>query len=315
MCGICGVYNARTEEPVPQELITQMTRLLAHRGPDDSGIYLDQNIGLGVARLSIIDLSGGHQPMSNEAGDTWLAFNGEIWNYRALRQELTAKGHHFRTNSDTETIIYTYEEYGVDGVARLHGMFGFALWDYSRRRLLLARDRIGKKPLYYTRVDDTLIFASEIKSLLCHPRVKRQVDAQALADFLSVRYVPGPATLFANIYKVQPGHWLLYENGTLRQECYWDYTFSETKRLPTEEYIQGIRQHIRKSIEERMMSDVPLGTMLSGGVDSSISTGIMSELMSEPVKTFSVGFDITEAVRLAILDVPANASVEAVDQV
>src|SRR6266852_1331319 len=125
MCGICGVYNARTEEPVPQELITQMTRLLAHRGPDDSGIYLDQNIGLGVARLSIIDLSGGHQPMSNEAGDTWLAFNGEIWNYRALRQELTAKGHHFRTNSDTETIIYTYEEYGVDGVARLHGMFGF----------------------------------------------------------------------------------------------------------------------------------------------------------------------------------------------
>jgi asparagine synthase (glutamine-hydrolysing) len=292
MCGICGVCNLRDEKPVPAELVSQMTRLLAHRGPDDSGIFLDGNIGLGVARLSIIDLSGGHQPMFNEAGTTWLAFNGEIWNYRALRQELTQKGHRFHTNSDTETIIHTYEEYGVDSVARLHGMFAFAIWDGSRRRLLLARDRLGKKPLYYTRVDDTLVFASEIKSLLSHPKVKRRVDVQALADFLSVRYVPGPATLFANIYKVQPGHWLLFENGTLREECYWDYTFGETGHHAMQDYIQGIRQHVERAIEERMMADVPLGSMLSGGVDSSIITGIMSQMMDEPVKTFSVGFDI-----------------------
>ena len=292
MCGICGVYNARSREPVSQELIEGMTQLISHRGPDDSGLYLDREIGLGFARLSIIDLSGGHQPMSNETGDVWVVFNGEIWNYMGLRKELIEKGHHFRTSSDTETIVHAYEEYGVDCVARLHGMFGFAIWDAPRSRLLLARDRAGKKPLYYSRVDGGIVFASEIKSLLLHPRVKRQADLQALADFLSVRYVPGPATLFANIYKVLPGHWLLCENETLREECYWDFTFGKTERRPVEEYVQGIRQHIQRAVEERMMADVPLGAMLSGGVDSSIITGTMSQLMNEPVKTFSVGFDV-----------------------
>jgi len=295
MCGICGVYNVRSGEPVSQELVEQMTRLIAHRGPDDSGVYLDGKVGLGVVRLSIIDLSGGHQPMSNETGDIWIVFNGEIWNYKTLRKELIEKGHHFRTNSDTETIIHAYEEYGVDCIARLHGMFGLAIWDSPRGRLLLARDRVGKKPLYYTRVDGNLIFASEIKALLCHPQVKREADVQALADFLSVRYVPAPATLFANIYKVLPGHWLLCENGTLHEECYWDFTFGKTERLPVEEYIRGIRQHIDQAVEERLMADVPLGAMLSGGVDSSIITGTMSQLMTEPVKTFSVGFDVPES--------------------
>src|SRR5437867_3293159 len=171
-----------------------MTGLISHRGPDDSGLYLDRELALGFARLSIIDLSGGHQPMCNEAGDIWVVFNGEIWNYKVLRKELAEKGHQFRTNCDTETIVHAYEEYGVDCVARLHGMFGFAIWDSPRKRLLLARDRAGKKPLYYTRFDGGIVFASEIKSLLLHPRVKRQADLQALADFLSVRYVPGPAT-------------------------------------------------------------------------------------------------------------------------
>ena len=295
MCGICGVYNVRSGEPVSQELVEQMTRLIAHRGPDDSGVYLDGKVGLGVVRLSIIDLSGGHQPMSNETGDIRIVFNGEIWNYKTLRKELIEKGHHFRTNSDTETIVHAYEEYGVDCIARLHGMFGLAIWDSPRRRLLLARDRVGKKPLYYTRVDGNLIFASEIKALLCHPQVKREADAQALADFLSVRYVPAPATLFANISKVLPGHWLLCENGTLHEECYWDFTFGKTERLPLEEYIRGIRQHINQAVEERLMADVPLGAMLSGGVDSSIVTGTMSQLMTEPVKTFSVGFDVSES--------------------
>ncbi len=294
MCGICGVYNGRSGEPVSQELIERMASQLSHRGPDDSGIYLDDNVGLGFARLSIIDLNGGHQPMSNETGDIWIVFNGEIWNYKGLRKELIEKGHYFRTNSDTETIVHAYEEYGVDCVARLHGMFGFAIWDGSRRRLLLARDRAGKKPLYYTRIDDGLVFASEIKSLLLHPRVKRQADLQALADFLSVRYVPGPATLFANIYKVLPGHWLLFEHDIVREECYWDFTFGLTARRPIEEYIQGIHQHVRRAVEERMMADVPLGAMLSGGVDSSIIVGIMSSLTDQRVKTFAVGFDVPE---------------------
>jgi asparagine synthase (glutamine-hydrolysing) len=291
MCGICGVYNGSSQEPVSPQVIEHMTQLIAHRGPDDSGAYLDGPLGLGFARLSIIDLSGGHQPMSNETGEIWISFNGEIWNYKELRQELIAKGHQFRTNSDTETIVHAYEEYGVDCVARLHGMFGFAIWDGPRKRLLLARDKAGKKPLYYTRVDGNIIFASEIKAILGHPQVKRQADTQALADFLSIRYVPAPATLFANIYKVLPGHWLLYENGKTREECYWDYTFGKTEERPIEEYIRGIKEHVHRAIEERMMADVPVGSMLSGGVDSSIISGIMSTLTSHKVKTFAVGFD------------------------
>jgi len=292
MCGICGIYNAQTHEPVSSALVEHMTHLISHRGPDDSGAYLDGPLGLGFERLSIIDLGGGHQPMSNETGDIWIVFNGEIWNYKLLRKELAEKGHQFRTNSDTETIVHAYEEYGVDCVARLHGMFGFAIWDAPRKRLLLARDRAGKKPLYYTVVNGDFLFASEIKSLLHDPRVKREVDLQALGDFLSVRYVPGPATLFANIYKVLPGHWLLYEDGQVREECYWDYTFAPTEQHPIAEYIQGIRQHVHRAVEERMIADVPVGTLLSGGVDSSIVTGTMSQLTNQPVKTFAVGFDV-----------------------
>ncbi len=293
MCGICGVYNMQSEEPVLQGLIEQMVELVAHRGPDDRGVYLDGNLGLGFTRLSIIDLDGGHQPMCNETEDIWIVFNGEIWNFKTLRQELLEKGHHFRTNSDTETIVHAYEEYGVDCIGHLHGMFGLAIWDQPRKRLLLARDRVGKKPLYYTCVDGNLIFASEIKSLLRHPRVKREVDVQALADFLSVRYVPGPATLFANIYKVLPGHWLLCENGAMREECYWDFTFGEREEEHSVEmYLEGIQRHITRAVQERMMADVPLGAMLSGGVDSSIITGVMSQLTAKPVKTFAVGFDV-----------------------
>jgi asparagine synthase (glutamine-hydrolysing) len=293
MCGICGVYNGHSQEAVSPQLIAQMTGLIAHRGPDDSGSYITGPLGLGFARLSIIDLAGGHQPMCNENGEIWIVFNGEIWNYQLLRQELQAKGHQFRSNSDTETVVHAYEEYGVDCIARLHGMFGLAIWDGPRKRLLLARDRVGKKPLYYTRVDGALLFASEIKSLLCHPRVKRIADTQALADFLSVRYVPAPATLFANIFKVKPGHWLLYEDGNVREACYWDYTFRklEAEPLPIEAYVQGIKQHVQRAVEERMMADVPVGALLSGGVDSSIITGVMSQLTSQQVKTFAVGFD------------------------
>src|SRR5579885_1983371 len=286
MCGICGVYNAQSGEPVSRALIERMTRLIAHRGPDDGGSYFDGPVGLGFARLSIIDLAGGHQPMCNETG--------EIWNYQALRKELSEKGHQFRTSCDTETIIHTYEEFDTDCLKRLHGMFSFAIWDSRRRRLFLARDRAGKKPLYYTQINGNFIFASEIKSLLCHPLVKREADMQALSDFLSVRYVPAPATLFANIYKVLPGHWLRYENGTIQQQCYWDFTFGKVEQFPIKHYLKGIREHVYRAVEERMMADVPVGAMLSGGVDSSIITGIMSKLTSYNVKTFSVGFDHPE---------------------
>ncbi len=291
MCGICGIYNAQSKEPVSRSLIERMICLIAHRGPDDSGSYFDGPLGLGFARLSIIDLAGGHQPMCNETGEIWIVFNGEIWNYQALRQELIAKGHRFRTSCDTETIIHAYEEFDVDCLRRLHGMFGFAIWDRHRHRLFLARDRVGKKPLYYTQVNGNFIFASEIKSLLCHPQVRREVDIQALSDFLSVRYVPAPATLFANIYKVPPGHWLLYENGTIQQQCYWDFTFGSIEPRPIKHYLNGIRAHISRAVEERMMADVPVGALLSGGIDSSIITGIMSKFTSQHVKTFSVGFD------------------------
>lgn len=292
MCGICGVYNAWNGEPASQGLLERMTQAISHRGPDDSGFYADGPAGLGFARLSIIDLRGGHQPMCNETGDIWIVFNGEIWNYKALRKELAEKGHHFATNSDTETAIRAYEEYGVDCVTHLHGMFGFAVWDSPRRRLFLARDRAGKKPLYYARTQNGLVFASEIKALLYHSQVRREADPQALADFLSVRYVPGPATLFSGIYKVLPGHWLLCEDGRIREGCYWDFAFGPTEERPEDEYIRGIRQHVRRAVEERMMADVPVGTLLSGGVDSSVVTGTMSQLAQHRVKTFAVGFDV-----------------------
>lgn len=294
-------------EPVCSALIERMTRQIAHRGPDENGKYVRGAVGLGFARLSIIDVATSHQPMTNESGDVWLVFNGEIWNYTELRRELLRKGHEFRTQGDTETIVHAYEEYGLDCIARLHGMFAVAIWDERRGTLLLARDRIGKKPLYYTRVGGDLLFASEIKSLLFDPRVRREVNVQALADYLSVRYVPGPETLFANIYKVQPGHWLLFDRETVREERYWDYCFGETEKRPLAEYTQGIREHIRRAVEERMMADVPLGALLSGGVDSSIIVSAMSQLASQPVKTFAVGFDVPKYSELPYARLVADA--------
>lgn len=295
MCGICGIYTPGGAGSGAADMVEHMMRLLEHRGPDDQGVYADREIGLGFRRLSIIDLATGRQPISNETEDIWLVFNGEIWNYRSLREELRACGHCFRTQGDAEVIVHAYEEYGVMCLARLHGMFGLAIWDERHQRLLLARDRPGKKPLYYTRLGDQVLFASEIKALLCQPRVPRAVDLQALADFLSVRYVPGPATLFKDIYKVQPGHWLLFEQGRMREGCYWDFSFEPLERRqphPTGIYLDGVRQHVRRSVEERMIGDVPIGALLSGGVDSSVVVGIMSELSNQPVQTFAVGFDV-----------------------
>ncbi|HEX7734746.1 MAG TPA: asparagine synthase (glutamine-hydrolyzing) [Ktedonobacteraceae bacterium] len=295
MCGICGICNARSKEPVVAAVLENMMTMLRHRGPDEQGICLRGDTGLGFRRLSIIDLVSGQQPIGNEAEDIWLVCNGEIWNYRALRADLQARGHAFRSQGDAEVIVHLYEEYGATGLARLHGMFALAIWDSREMRLLLARDRIGKKPLYYTRVGGDLLFASEIKALFCDQRVARRVDVQAMADFLSVRYVPGPATLFADIYKVQPGHLLLYEAGRMREECYWDFAFAPLEvRQPhsTATYLAGVREHLHRSVEERMISDVPVGALLSGGVDSSIIVGLMSQISPQPARTFAVGFDV-----------------------
>lgn len=292
MCGICGVYNRQSQEPISKQFLERMTAIISHRGPDEGGMYLAASVGLGFARLSIIDVQGSQQPIANETGEIHLVFNGEIWNYQALRRELQARGHQFRSKGDTEVIVHAYEEYGLDCLAHLHGMFAFALWDAKRQSLFLARDRLGKKPLYYTLVDGDLLFASEIKALLLDPRVKKQVDVQNLADFLSIRYVPGPATLFAGIYKVLPAHFLLFADDTFKHTCYWDYQFNETEQLSTAEYIVGVKKHLYEAIQERLMADVPLGALLSGGIDSSIIVGIMSSLMSSPLKTFTVGFDV-----------------------
>jgi asparagine synthase (glutamine-hydrolysing) len=302
VCGICGVFNAWNGEPASPLLLERMIGLISHRGPDENGLHIDGAVGLGATRLSIIDLGGGHQPMANEMGDIWVAFNGEIWNYQALRKDLTERGHKFRTHSDTETIVHAYEEYGIDCLVRLHGMFAIALWDAPRKRLLLARDRVGKKPLYYTHTGGSLVFASEIKSILCHPQVNREASAQAIADFLAVRYVPGPGTLFANVLKVLPGHWLLCEDGHIRHGQYWDFTFHPTQRCSREEYMKGIREHVHRAVQERMMADVPVGALLSGGVDSSIVTGVMSGMSEHAVQTFAVGFDDPSANELPYAD-------------
>lgn len=294
MCGICGIYNRQSEKPVERELLGRMIHWLEHRGPDAQGVYLEQTLGLGFRRLSIVDIVGGQQPISNETGTIHLICNGEIWNYRALQQELQARGHHFRTQSDVEVIVHAYEEYGTACFEHLQGMFALAIWDSPRQRLLLARDRVGKKPLYYTNIGGDILFASEIKALFCDARVPRQVDLQSLSDFLSVRYVPGPATMFKDIYKVQPGYWQSYERGTWRSECYWDFSFeplAQHQILSLDTYLHGIRQHVWRAVEERLMGDVPLGAFLSGGVDSSIIVGIMSQFSAHPVKTFAVGFD------------------------
>jgi asparagine synthase (glutamine-hydrolysing) len=287
MCGICGVYDAWSGELASRNLVERMTRAISHGGPDDSGRYTDGPVGLGFVRLSIIDLDGGHQPMCNETGDIWIVFNGEIRSLKPLRQPVFDKWHRFATDGDTETIIRACEEFGIACPKQLHGMFGFPVWDAPCRRLSLARARAGKKPLYCARTQGRLVFASAIEALLYRPQLRREADSQALADFLSMRPVPGPVTLFAGIFKVLPGHWLLCEDGCIR-----DFTFGPTEERSEDEYITGIRQQVWRAVEERMMADVAIGALLSGWVDSSVVTGTMSQLVPHRIKPFAVGVDV-----------------------
>lgn len=293
MCGICGIYQYSSSEPANRQVLLAMLESIQHRGPDDDGIYVDGNLVIGMRRLSIIDLDGGKQPISSEDGNIIVIFNGEIYNYRELRAELQQRGHRFTTASDTEVIAHLYEDLGEDCVRELRGMFSFAVWDKARRRLFLARDRLGIKPLYYTDAGTRLIFGSEIKAILQHPEVQVQPNLEALSNFLSLKYVPAPQTMFTNIHALPPGHTLTCDVNGLRVHSYWNLSFANRQngKMSEEEYAEQLEQLLRESVNIHLMSDVPFGAFLSGGVDSSTIVALMSQVLQEPVKTFSVGFE------------------------
>ncbi|MEO7539056.1 MAG: asparagine synthase (glutamine-hydrolyzing), partial [Pyrinomonadaceae bacterium] len=298
MCGIVGIWEyGAAERRVTEGLIESMRDTMPHRGPDDVGSYLFDNGrgALGFRRLSIIDLSSaGHQPMQGcEARNVWLVFNGEIYNHQTLRPDLERRGHIYKSKTDSETILHLYEERGVDFVNYIEGDFGIALWDEQRRELSLYRDRMGVKPLYYYIRDGRMIFASEIKAILAHPAVERDVDETALIDYLTFVTTPAPQTLFKDIQKLPAGHRLIInQNGDVKVEQYWDAMPPAQADVRNEtEHIDEVLRLLRASIKKRMMSDVPFGVFLSGGVDSSANVALMSELMDRPVKTFTVGFE------------------------
>ncbi|MCS6806076.1 MAG: asparagine synthase (glutamine-hydrolyzing) [Blastocatellia bacterium] len=296
MCGIVGIVF-ETGEPHEGD-IAAMLQALRHRGPDDQGQWVsaDRRVRLGHQRLAIIDLSeAGRQPLSNEDGTVWITYNGEIYNFQSLRQELEALGHQFRSRTDTEVIVHAYEQWGTECVKRLRGMFAFGVWDEKRRRLFLARDRVGKKPLFYARVGGRFLFASELQGLLADPAVPRQVDPQALDAYLSLGYVPAPQTAFRDIQKLPPAHWLTLElsstGPTVRIEQYWHLEYLPKLNLTEEEAIEALREKLTEAVRLRLISDVPVGAFLSGGIDSSIIVGVMASLLDQPVKTFSIGFE------------------------
>jgi len=291
MCGICGVVNFSVAEPVARELIEKMSDAQSHRGPDDFGYFIDRNAGLGHRRLSIIDLSGGRQPIYNEDESVAVVFNGEIYNYAELTAKLSAQGHQFLTRSDTETIVHSYEQYGDDCVRDFRGMFAFAIWDRRKRRLFIARDRLGIKPLYYYAGPGFLAFASEIKALLQHPGVPREIDLQSLDLYLALRYVPGPKTIFKGIFKLQPGHAMSLDASGLHIRKYWDLEYSETPRSDAAA-IEEFQALFEESVRLRLIAEVPLGVFLSGGLDSSAALAMMSRINGRKrIKTFSVGYE------------------------
>jgi asparagine synthase (glutamine-hydrolysing) len=298
MCGITGFIDLwNTSSPrAPEErvqMLDVMCSVIRHRGPDDQGVMLKQGVALGMRRLSIIDPAGGHQPISNEDSTVTIVFNGEIYNYRELQSVLQARGHRFRTNSDTETIVHAYEEFGADCVDHLRGMFAFAIWDDRRKKLFMARDRVGKKPLYYSVTrGGTLVFGSELKSLLEHPEVERNINPQALDAYFSLGYVPDPISIFDNVEKLPPGHHLTFSEGRLIVQRYWDFSYDakDNARKPSD-YLDELRALLDEAVKLRLVSDVPLGAFLSGGIDSSAVVGLMTRHMDQPVKTFSIGFN------------------------
>jgi len=290
MCGICGVVNVDRHEPVDRGILQVMRDTMEYRGPDASGLYVDGAVGLAHRRLSIIDVAGGHQPMTNEDGSVCIVFNGEVYNYIELRKAYLEGHHRFATSSDTEVMVHLYEEFGADCVTLFNGMFAFALWDRRTRTLMLARDRVGVKPLYYTVQDGTLVFASEIKALLVHPKVRTRVDASTIDEFITYGYVQSPRTAFEGILRVPEGHVLIWRDGVVRITKYWDVAFEPDERRSEQDHVDRVRELLTDSLKLRLRSDVPLGVLLSGGVDSSAVVAMLSREVGK-VKTFSIGFD------------------------
>jgi asparagine synthase (glutamine-hydrolysing) len=291
MCGICGKLEFDQESKVAPSLVRQMADAIAHRGPDDEGYYINGQVGLGFRRLSIIDLSGGHQPLSNEDASIWIVFNGEIYNYQELRALLLSKGHIFKTHSDTEVIVHLYEEYGRECVQKLRGMFAFAIWDSVRKCLFLARDRVGIKPLYYYLDKNFLSFGSEMKAMLIDPAVRREIDPAMIDRFLTFYYVPGSTTLLRNFFKLEPGHWLALQDGKVQIQSYWDLDFQPSDDPESTEALeQEVIDILDEAVQLHMISDVPVGFLLSGGVDSTAMLSLVSQKADEPTSSFTIGF-------------------------
>jgi asparagine synthase (glutamine-hydrolysing) len=294
MCGICGGLALRSGATVDPEAVRSMCETMVHRGPDSAGLVALGAATLAMRRLSIIDVAGGQQPLSNESGDVVVVCNGEIYNYRVLRAELSQVGHRFKTNSDCETIVHAYEEWGDTFLGRLNGMFGLALWDNRNKRLVLARDRVGIKPLYYTLTDDCLLFASEPKAFLSNPGFSSRLSLMALNLYLTYEYVPTPYSIFEGVRKLRPGHYLVVESGSIDERKYWELDLSPSPRLSTESLenvASELWQTVRAAVDLELVSDVPLGVFLSGGLDSSAVASAMVELQHGDVRTFSIGFD------------------------
>ncbi len=294
MCGIVGIYERDSQRPVSTELLAGMCAAIVHRGPDDQGLHIDGSFGMGMRRLSIVDLGGGHQPIFNEDGQVCVVYNGEIFNYPELRRELEIAGHVFRTRSDTEVLVHGYEAWGDDLPRHLHGMFTFSIWDARRRRLLLARDHVGVKPLYVFDDGRRLVWASEIKALLTVPGIEAALDERALIEFLTLGYVPAPRTMFAGVRKLPAATRLVMEQGAVREECYWDLTFP-TEQRTEQACCEELRALVDDAVRRQLMSDVPLGAFLSGGVDSSSIVATMRRLGVGRVSTYSIGFGGADA--------------------
>lgn len=289
MCGICGVYEPASESVVQRSTLKAMADTIRHRGPDDEGFYISGSLGLAHRRLSIIDLKGGHQPLSNEDDTVWIAFNGEIYNFEDLQRQYLSSGHHLKTRSDTEVIVHLYEEIGERCFAELRGMFAIALWDGRKKRLLLARDRVGKKPLFYSWDGRRLLFASEIKAMWAAGGLSADMDVEALSDYFSYQYVPAPKTIYRNVRKLRAGHYLVIDQSGVREVPYWDIRFDQTRKLSEAEWCNAFLDEYRHAVKSRLVSDVPLGAFLSGGVDSSSVVALMNAFQS-PVTTCSIGF-------------------------
>src|SRR5580704_7370970 len=299
MCGIAGIVSSNPGERIEAATIHRMCDAIVHRGPDDEGVFVKDGTGLGIRRLSVIDLAGGHQPVFNEDGTVWVVYNGEIYNFPELRPELENRGHRFSTHSDTEVIVHLYEEMGAECVQKLRGMFAFALYDERQRRLLIARDRLGKKPLHYAFADGRLLFGSEIKSMLAVAPELSTINQQALLQYMYFGYIPDPATAFTAIRKLPPGHLLEFERGEVRISKYWDLPeYGTYSPASEEECLEELEYRLAEAVRIRLISDVPLGALLSGGTDSSTVVALMARASSKPVRTFSIGFrhdDFNEA--------------------